>query len=146
MVRLPLRRWVVALAVGGSLLVAVSAGYWVGSRRGTEGQKATTLTALDATEASESGLVLRMAMRTLRAAEQHPEAFSKEDVRWFRQLLANSADNYEKVGIPYLRRDEAEERRRDPSRTPADEEARGERARRVRADARQLRARFAARE
>jgi hypothetical protein len=72
---------------------------------------------------------LSTAVKALRAADRAPEAFDRIDLRYFGQVARSSADALETQIIPWIRRDEEAERRREPDRTVEDEERRVRRAR-----------------
>jgi hypothetical protein len=74
-------------------------------------------------------IILSTAVKALRAADRDPQAFDPIDLRYFRHVARSSAESLETEIIPWIRRDEEAERRREPERTVEDEERRVRRAR-----------------
>ena len=66
----------------------------------------------------------RLCLRALRTAARHPDAFDPADVAYFLRIAENCSDYMDRKGIEYIRRDEADERRQDPTRTADDEQRR----------------------
>jgi hypothetical protein len=84
--------------------------------------------------ATESIHNLRTSIKAMRAAVKDPRAFESSDLKYFRFAARGSLAELERVIIPAIKADEAEERERNPERTVKDE---AERVARIREDARE---------
>jgi hypothetical protein len=88
--------------------------------------------------AAESISNLGVAVRALRVAVKHPDAFPPEDLNYFRHIAESTAADFESRIVPAIKADEEKERKREPSRTVADEERRIEFARKYAREAEEL--------
>jgi hypothetical protein len=113
-----------AVAIGGLV-----ASHWAAYTAGREAQRRDLTGPTSSMVAAGYVSNLSTAVKALRAANKDPKAFDPIDLRFFRHVARSSAESLETEIIPWIRRDEEAERRREPDRTVEDEERRVRRAR-----------------
>jgi len=126
-----LRTWkaILAVTVAVAIVGGLVASHWAAYSAGREAQRRDFTAPHSSMVAASYVSNLSTAVKALRAADKTPEAFDPDDLRFFRHVARSSAESLESEIIPWIRRDEEAERRREPTRTAEDEERRVRRVR-----------------
>jgi DNA-binding FadR family transcriptional regulator len=118
------RRVLLAVAVGVVGIGGLVASHWAAYNAGRQAQQRDFAGPTSSMVTAGYVSNLSTAVKALRAANKDPQAFDPIDLRFFRHVARSSAESLESDIIPWIRRDEAAERRREPDRTAEDEERR----------------------